>query len=99
MLIRGIYGVVYSTIIIGMFRYIIIIIYEVPTRHSEITADHFTAWVLFLSIDASRTLLDSGFRILDSGFNAVDSGVFVSGTWIPDSSCSGFRIQRAVFYY
>ena len=31
MLIRGIYGVVYSTIIIGMFRYIIIIIYEVPT--------------------------------------------------------------------
>ena len=30
-LIRGIYGVVYSTIIIGMFRYIIIIIYEVPT--------------------------------------------------------------------
>ena len=27
----GIYGVVYSTIIIGMFRYIIIIIYEVPT--------------------------------------------------------------------
>ena len=32
MLIRGIYGVVYSTIIIGMFRYIIIIIYEVPTK-------------------------------------------------------------------
>ena len=31
-LIRGIYDVVYSTIIIGMFRYIIIIIYEVPTR-------------------------------------------------------------------
>ena len=30
-LIRGIYGVVYSTIITGMFRYIIIIIYEVPT--------------------------------------------------------------------
>ena len=30
-LIRGIYGVVYSTIIIGMFRYIIIIIYEVRT--------------------------------------------------------------------
>ena len=30
-LIRGFYGVVYSTIIIGMFRYIIIIIYEVPT--------------------------------------------------------------------
>ena len=34
-LIRGIYGVVYSTIIIGMFRYIIIIIiYELPTRDS-----------------------------------------------------------------
>ena len=32
MLIRGVYGVVYRTIIIGMFRYIIIIIYEVPTR-------------------------------------------------------------------
>ena len=31
MLIRGIYVVVYSKIIIGMFRYIIIIIYEVPT--------------------------------------------------------------------
>ena len=31
-LIRGIYGVVYSTMIIGMFRYIIIIIYEVPTN-------------------------------------------------------------------
>ena len=31
MLYRGIYDVVYSTIIIGMFRYIIIIIYEVPT--------------------------------------------------------------------
>ena len=31
MLIRGIYGVVYSTIIIGMLGYIIIIIYEVPT--------------------------------------------------------------------
>ena len=30
MLIRGIYVVVYSTIIIGMFRYKIIIIYEVP---------------------------------------------------------------------
>ena len=30
-MIRGIYGVVYSTIIMGMFRYIIIIIYEVPT--------------------------------------------------------------------
>ena len=30
-LIRGIYVVVYSTIIIGMFRYIIIIIYEVLT--------------------------------------------------------------------
>ena len=28
------YGVVYSTIIIGMFRYIIIIIYEVPTWFS-----------------------------------------------------------------
>ena len=27
----GVYGVVYSTIIIGMLRYIIIIIYEVPT--------------------------------------------------------------------
>ena len=35
-LIRGIYGVVYSTIIIGMFRYIIIIIYEVPTFHCPI---------------------------------------------------------------
>ena len=35
-LIRGIYGVVYSTIIIGMFRYIIIIIYEVPTDSSEL---------------------------------------------------------------
>ena len=34
MLIRGIYGVVYSTIIIGMFRYIIIIIYEVPTKNT-----------------------------------------------------------------
>ena len=31
-LIRCIYGVVYSTIIIGMLRYIIIIIYEVPTK-------------------------------------------------------------------
>ena len=30
-LIRGIYGVVYSTIIIGMVRYIIIIIYDLPT--------------------------------------------------------------------
>ena len=42
-LIRGIYGVVYSTIIIGMFRYIIVIIYEeVPTK-SEFNcwaADH-----------------------------------------------------------
>ena len=35
MLIRGIYGVVYSTIIIGMFRYIIIIIYEVSTKKAE----------------------------------------------------------------
>ena len=32
---RGIYGVVYSTMIIGMFRYIIIIIYEVPTERSN----------------------------------------------------------------
>ena len=39
MLIRGIYGVVYSTIIIGMFRYIIIIIYEVPTAIFEQAAD------------------------------------------------------------
>ena len=31
-LIMGLYGVVYSTIIIGMFRHIIIVIYEVPTR-------------------------------------------------------------------
>ena len=38
MLIRGIYGVVYSTIIIGMFRYIIIIIYEVPTDARGFTA-------------------------------------------------------------
>ena len=37
MLIRGIYGVVYSTIIIGMFRYIIIIIYEVPTTNGNET--------------------------------------------------------------
>ena len=29
------YGVVYSTIIIGMFRYIVIIIYEVPTACSQ----------------------------------------------------------------
>ena len=34
-LIRDIYGVVYSTIIIGMFRYIIIIIYIVPTMCNE----------------------------------------------------------------
>ena len=40
MLIRGIYGVVYSTIIIGMFRYIIIIIYEVPTTSACHPADH-----------------------------------------------------------
>ena len=33
-LIRGIYGVVYSTIIVGMLGYIIIIIYEVPSRDS-----------------------------------------------------------------
>ena len=38
-LIRGIYGVVYSTIIIGMFRYIIIIIYEVPTELSGSTSE------------------------------------------------------------
>ena len=31
---RGICGVVYSTIIIGMFRYIILIIYEVPTKNT-----------------------------------------------------------------
>ena len=30
--------VIYSTIIIGMFRYIIIIIYEVPTQILPITA-------------------------------------------------------------
>ena len=73
--------------------------FAVRPRHSNITADHFTAWELFLSIDACRTLLDSGFWILDSGFNSLDSGVCVSGTWIPDSNCSGFRNQRAVFYY
>ena len=37
---RGIYGVVYSTMIIGMFRYIIIIIYEVPTEVPIPVADH-----------------------------------------------------------
>ena len=38
---RGIYGVVYSTMIIGMFRYIIIIIiYEVPTVFWGISTDH-----------------------------------------------------------
>ena len=37
-LIRGIYGVVYSTMIIGMFRYIIIIIYEVPTQSGLLSA-------------------------------------------------------------
>ena len=39
-LIRGIYGVVYSTIIIGMFRYIIIIIYEVPTVMKYLRTGH-----------------------------------------------------------
>ena len=39
MLIRGIYGVVHSTMIIGMFRYIIIIIYEVPTAVTRVAAD------------------------------------------------------------
>ena len=38
-LIRGIYVVVYSTIIIGMFRDIIIIIYEVPTCIGPHAAD------------------------------------------------------------
>ena len=47
MLIRGIYGVVYSTIIIGMFRYIIIIIYEVPTSR-------FSSWGLRFSQSGLR---------------------------------------------
>ena len=56
-------------------------------RHSNITADHFTAWALFLSIDACRTLLDSG-----SGFWILDST-----PWIPESLSVelGFRIPVA----
>ena len=54
MLIRGMYGVVYSTIIIGMFRYIIIILYEVPTT---LTGRH-------LSPRYGQVILVSGYPVL-----------------------------------
>ena len=58
-------------------------------RHSNITADHFTAWALFLSIDACRTLLDSGFWILDSGFWIQGLGFRSLCQWNLDS---GFQL-------
>ena len=63
-LIRGIYGVVYSTIIIGMFRYIIIIIYEVPTIRLLLSPDLIAgsgidpsrSSVFFLKLSADKLL-------------------------------------------
>ena len=60
MLYRGIYDVVYSTIIIGMFRYIIIIIYEVPTPKDIFTLTK-GRMILRIHSPLSRSRLGFGF--------------------------------------